>query len=396
MKFGQWLGFICLIVSIYILWKIQKLLLLIFTAVVFATALNRLVRRLQNWGIKQRSLALLLTLTLTMLVLVLFFWIIVPPFIEQFRELIALIPRAGEQILKQVRILEQQLPSSLPSIINLADLFTQLQPLATQLFTNFFDFFKNFFAVVLQLLLVLVLTVMMVANPKQYRNGFLKLFPKFYRDRADLILDRSEEALGNWLGAITINCIFIGTLSGIGLWILQVKLVLAHALLAGLLNFIPNIGPAASVVFPITIALLDAPWKILAIVIWYVIIQNIESYWLTPTVMARQVSLLPAITLTAQIFFTTSFGLFGLLLALPLTVVAKTWVEGLLFEDILDKWDSGYSPIAISDSGRENLSALPSGNLTPSNSSGVGGQRSEVREQEKMGEQGKMEEQGES
>jgi predicted PurR-regulated permease PerM len=52
-----------------------------------------------------------------------------------------------------------------------------------------------------------------------------------------------------------------------GLSVLQVKLVLAHALLAGLLNFIPNIGPTLSVVFPLIVALQDAPWKAIAIVI---------------------------------------------------------------------------------------------------------------------------------
>jgi predicted PurR-regulated permease PerM len=117
-----------------------------------------------------------------------------------------------------------------------------------------------------------------------------------------------------------------------------VKLVLVHALIAGVLNFIPNIGPAASVVFPLLVTIDDAPWKIGAIILWYFIIQNIESYWLTPTVMAKQVSLLPAVTLMAQLFFASLFGLWGLLLALPLTVVAKIGVEEILFKDILDRW----------------------------------------------------------
>jgi predicted PurR-regulated permease PerM len=168
----------------------------------------------------------------------------------------------------------------------------------------------------------------------------LKLFPSFYRRRADEILTLSELALGNWLTGILINCIFIGLLSGLGLWALQIKLVLVHALMAGILNFIPNIGPAASVVFPIMIALLDEPWKIWAVLVLYFIIQNIESYWLTPIVMAKQVSLLPAVTLIAQIFFASTFGLLGLLLALPLTVVVKTWVEEAIFKDILDRWQT--------------------------------------------------------
>lgn len=139
------------------------------------------------------------------------------------------------------------------------------------------------------------------------------------------------------MGAL-IEMMFIATLSGISLWILQVPLVLAHAILAGLLNFIPNIGPTLSVVFPITVALLDAPWKAIAVLIVYIVIQNIESYWLTPTVMAKQVALLPAVTLSSQILFATLFGALGLLMAIPLTVIAKIWLEEVLFKDVLDKW----------------------------------------------------------
>ena len=123
--------------------------------------------------------------------------------------------------------------------------------------------------------------------------------------RVDDILDKSEIAIVSWLSEIVINCLFIGILSGVGLLFLQVKFVLVHAFLAGLLNFIPNIGPAASVVFPIMIAVPDSPWKIIPIVIWYFIIQNVESYWLTPKVMTETASLLTALTLFAQIFLAT-------------------------------------------------------------------------------------------
>ena len=69
----------------------------------------------------------------------------------------------------------------------------------------------------------------------------------------------------------------------------------------------------------------------------YIVIQNVESYWLTPTVMANQVALLPAITLISQLFFTIFFGALGLVMALPLAVVAKIWIEELLFRDVPDQ-----------------------------------------------------------
>ena len=123
------------------------------------------------------------------------------------------------------------------------------------------------------------------------------------------------------------------------LLILQIPLALSQATLAGLFTFIPNIGPALSVVPPIAISLLEEPWKAIAVLGAYVLIQQIESNLLTPLVMAQQVSLLPAFTLLAQVFFASFFGFLGLFLALPLTVIAQVWIKEALIKDILDKWE---------------------------------------------------------
>jgi predicted PurR-regulated permease PerM len=93
-----------------------------------------------------------------------------------------------------------------------------------------------------------------------------------------------------------------------------------------------------SVLPAMAIALLDNPWKALFVFILYFIIQQTESNFITPLVMAHQVSLLPAVTLISQLFFVTFFGFLGLFLALPLTVVAKIWVQEVLIKDVLDQW----------------------------------------------------------
>lgn len=340
MKFGQWLGFIVFLVSLYVLWQIRQLLLLIFTSVVLVVALNRIVKRIEQFGVKKK-LAILLTLILCIVVAIIFFSLVVPPFLEQFQKLIELTPTAWEQIRRAITILRRQQTQLewLPPIPPISDIIQQqLQPLGSQIFTNFFEIFSNSLTSALQFLLVIILSIMILINPKNYRQSFLQLFPSFYRRRADEIMTLSEEALGGWLVGIVISSTFVGLLSGMGLLFLQINLVLVHAIMAGLLNVIPNIGPTMSLVFPLMIALIDSPIKIVPIIILYFFIQNIESYLLTPTVMAKQVSLLPAITLMAQIFFAQMFGILGLLLALPLTVVAKTWLDEVLFKDILDQW----------------------------------------------------------
>ncbi|MDJ0531980.1 MAG: AI-2E family transporter [Xenococcaceae cyanobacterium MO_207.B15] len=337
MNLGQWCGFICLIIALFVLWQIRNLLLLVFTAVVLATALNRFVKWLQKKGL-HRKIALLCAISSIIVFFILFIWLIVPPFSQQLQKLIEELPKVWAKIDLEVELLEAKLPDYLPTLPNRRDLLSQLPPLQ-ELISSFVGIFSDSLTVLLQLLLIFALTIMMLSSPQGYRQALLSLFPSFYRRRADYILSQSEEALGNWLRGILINCLFIGIASGLGLAVLQIRLVLVHALLAGILNFIPNIGPATSVIFPLSIAVLEAPWKIVAVLIWYFIIQNVETYWLSPTVMARQVSLLPAVTLTAQIFFAKTFGIMGLLLALPLTVVAKTWIEEALFKDILDRWE---------------------------------------------------------
>lgn len=342
MKLGKWIGLLASIVSIYILWQIREILLLLFTAVVLATVINQLVQQFQKLRIK-RSLAVFLSVIASLALSIIFLLLIVPPFVEQFQDLVELFPSGLIRIQQWLNLLEERLLGWYPDLpdINalIEQIIQQIQPLANQLVRNSFNFLFLPINVILQLLLVLVITLMLLANPQPYRQGLVKLFPSFYRKRVDEILKLCESGLKNWTVGTLIEMVFIAALSGIGLWILQIPLALAHAILAGVLNVIPNIGPTLSVVLPMAIALIDAPWKAIVVLILYLVIQNIESYWLTPTVMAHQVSLLPAITLTTQIFFTSFFGFLGLLLALPLTVVTKIWLEEVVIKDIMDKWD---------------------------------------------------------
>ena len=335
------------------------MLLLIFAAIVLATALNGLVRRLQQWGVRHRGTAVLLTIVSVFLCSSLFIALVVPPFVNQFRRLILRLPFVLDLVVQRIEAVIENPPAWLPMLelnLELPDLGTltqQLQPIVSDILQNFFEFFNSSLTVLLQILLVLVLALMLLADPMRYRRATVKLFPAFYRHRADSILTQCEAALGNWLGGIVVNALFVAVVSGVGLSLLNIDLVLAHALLAGLLNFIPNIGPALSVVFPLSVALTGPLWKVVAVIILYVLIQNLESYWVSPAVMAKQVALLPAVTLTAQLFFASFFGIVGLILALPLTVVVKTWLQEALIKDVLDRCESRWrlSPLPLEKGG---------------------------------------------
>lgn len=344
MNLGQCIGLLALAISLYILWQIRQLLLLVFTAVILATALNRLAKRLQRSGVP-RSIAVLLAIAILLTFIVGFFGLIVPAFTAQFQQLIQLFPIGVARSDFWIEQLRTRIPSQLtPYLPDVDNLVQQLQPLANQVLQRTFAVFSSTFGFFIQFLLVLVLTLMLLAQPQPYRKAFIRLFPSFYRRRVDNILTRSEVALGGWLTGILFNMSVIAVLSGIGLWLLGIPLVLSQAALAGILTFIPNIGPTLSVIPPMAIALLDTPWKPFAVLALYIGIQQLESNFLTPYVMAQQVSLLPAVTLLSQVFFATFFGFLGLFLALPLTVVAQVWLQEVLIKDVLDRWQDHNQP----------------------------------------------------
>jgi predicted PurR-regulated permease PerM len=340
MSLGQWLGLFALVASIYILWQIQQVLLLVFAAIVLATGLNLLTEQIQSRFKLPRGKSLILALLIFGGVLVGFFMTIVPPFIVQFRELTT---TKLPEIVKSADLWQANLkaylpPSLLPHIPDFQDLDRQIQPLLKTLAGRSLAIFSNSLVAILNFLFVTILSVMLLIQPNAYRQVFVSLFPSFYRQRIDGILSECESSLGKWIGGALLSMIVVAVLSAIGLLVLGIPLVLAQSILAGLLNFVPNVGPTVSVVIPMAIALMDEPWKAIAIFIIYLLIQQFESNFLTPYIMAKQVSLLPAVTLIAQVIFTTFFGFLGLLLALPLTVVAKIWIEKIIIEDVLDRW----------------------------------------------------------
>lgn len=342
MTLGKWMGVVALTLSLYILWQIKQLLLLVFTAVVIANALNLLVKQFQRFKI-QRSYAVLLSVLILLSLAITFVWVIVPPLFEQLQQLIELVPKGINQLNSWLSLLEKRLPPELLEFLpNFTQLSEQIQPLYNRLLGGGFTFFSTSVGIILNVLLVFVLTIMLLADPTPYRKGFIRLFPSFYRQRIDEILLLCEKSLQGWLIGTLFSMTFLLVLSFIGLLLLDIDLALAQAMLTGLLTFIPNFGPVLSVIPPTAIALLDTPWKSLAVLIFYIILQQVEGALLTPLVMAQQVALFPAFTLLAQVFFATFFGFLGLFLALPLTVIAQIWIHEILIKDVLDQWRETY------------------------------------------------------
>ncbi|HEY9661171.1 MAG TPA: AI-2E family transporter, partial [Allocoleopsis sp.] len=128
---------------------------------------------------------------------------------------------------------------------------------------------------------------------------------------------------------------------------------------------IPNLGPFLSTIAPTAIALLDSPWKALAVIIAYFLIQQLEQFLLVPIVMGQQVSLLPAVTLLAQIAFASFFGFLGLFLAIPLVIIVRVLVREILVRDVLDQWKLQSVTVDVAKVETATSIALPNDTTPP-------------------------------
>lgn len=336
-----------LIASLYIIWQTRQLLLMAFAAIVLATALHQLAKFLRKQFKISHQWSLAGSLSVFLLSVVSFFWLVVPSLVKQMQVISSKVPKVLELAQNSKGTIEQYLPGiAVPDFPTLQE---QAKPLLNSLVGSSFAVFTGSLGAALNLLLLLVLTIMLLVQPHAYRDVFVLLFPHFYRRRVIGILDDCEVALGKWMVGALLGMLAVGVMTTIGLSVLQVPAPLAQGVLAGLLNFIPNLGPTLSMVLPMGIGLLDSPWKSLWVFILYFVVQQIESSFLTPYIMSKQVSLLPALTLLAQVFFASFFGFAGLVLALPLSVVSKIWINAVLIEDVLSKWRRQPSQIKLTE-----------------------------------------------
>ncbi|MFM8260150.1 MAG: AI-2E family transporter [Vulcanococcus sp.] len=343
MTFSRWLGLIATAAALLLLWQLRAVLIEVFAAVVLAMALCTLVGVVRHRLGCSRGLALVLTLLGLLLTLAIALAAVVPPFLAQFQELLRQLPAAAALA---VRLLHQGMDLSSQMLYGREALHWLQQtwqspgdgPGLGMGVARLLGLAGNLGGGFVQLMFVVAVSLMISVQPTAYREVLIRLAPSTHRRRLRSVLQQCGEALSSWMGGVLISSLCVALLAGIGLSLLGVKLVVANALLAGLLNVIPNVGPTLSTVFPMSVALLESPWKSLAVLGLYVVVQNLESYVITPSVMHHQVNLLPGLTLIAQFVFTVLFGPLGLLLALPLAVCLQVVVRELLIHDLLDRW----------------------------------------------------------
>jgi predicted PurR-regulated permease PerM len=202
-----------------------------------------------------------------------------------------------------------------------------------------FPFVSQTIAVFAGLMLIIFMAIYIGADPNTYHRGLMHLFPHPMRDRAGEVLSATATVLRRWLVTQMIAMLVIGVVTTIGLLILRVEAPFALGLIAGLMEFIPTIGPILSAIPAVAMGFVDSPQKALVVAALYIGIQFLENHLLIPMLMKGGVDVPPVLTILGQALFTILFGFLGLMVAVPalaatMVAVKMLYVERVVGDDV--------------------------------------------------------------
>lgn len=329
-----------------VVWKLAHILLVLFGAVLLGVFLDGLA------GAFDRRLRIghggALAVVLVALTAVGFAasWLLGPPIVEQLQELVKMAPQGFEQLQDYLRDTSwgRRVLASVPTDLRLPRVDGEVVGQVTGVFSTAIGF-------VTSTLVVVIVGIYLAAQPRVYVDGMVRMVPAERRGRAREVFAHLGHALRRWLVGRFVAMGVIAVLTTIGLFALGIPSALALGFVAGVLTFIPFIGPIVSVVPAAAIALLQGPLVALYVLLLYIGVQLVESNLITPWVEHRAVSLPPALLLAFQAVMAALAGLLGVLLATPLLVVIVVFVQtvylqGALGEDVTVLAEkSGRSPM---------------------------------------------------
>ena len=303
----------------FVVFLLGRVLLLAFAGILIAVALAAGARSVSRRTGLPHALGVLATAGMCALLLYLTARFLAPSIAQQATEVWLQLPETGARIGAALKLdgwIQEAIGNLWRRLANID------ASAASRAAGGLFAAASTTLGAIAEIFFVLLVAVYLAIDPSPYRRGFLALIPSRARPALRETLDVSGAVLQRWLLGALVAMTLIGIASFTGLRLLGIPLPLALALIAALLAFVPNVGPVLALVPALVVALGQSPTAALWVLALYLSIQTVESYFLTPMVQERAVSLPPALILLAQLVTGLAYGALGLLLATPLAAVA--------------------------------------------------------------------------
>lgn len=313
---------------------LSEVLLLVFTAILFAVGLDGLARAVAGRLPVSRGWALAGIALGIAAILVGALGLSATRLVQQFQEL-------QDRMVDFIEHVHTWLTEvgAIAAIEDMDDENGGLADAAGNMAGHVLTFGMSAVGAVTSIVILIVLTLFLAANPPLYRGGAVRVVPPDQRWIAEDTLSAIAHALRWWFLGQLVSMALLGVTVGLGLLALGIDLWFALAVLTALLTFVPVLGPLIATVPIVAVGFAEGTQTGLIVLVGYIAIQNIEGSVLTPMIQQKAVNLAPALLIAVQVLLGLLFGLVGLILAAPLTIagmvaVQKLWVEHTLGEKV--------------------------------------------------------------
>lgn len=300
---NQFIAGILFIAVVWLLFVLRGILLAFFISYIIMAALSPMVDALRRQRI-QKTVAVVLTFFTFVALFLLLILPLVPFLITQI-----------QQLFKSFPIYLDQAASILGVSID-AKSISQLIP-PEKLGDNAFALAGGVFGSVFSILTILALSFYLLLDYDGFKTSIASLFPKKYRDEAANLVTQINDKLGAWLRGQIVLSLTIGCFTWIILTVLHMPFALPLAVLAGLLEIVPTIGPILAAIPAVIVAFTISSNMAIAVIVAYIILQALENNLLVPRIMQRAVGLNPIAVILGIIIGGQLLGIMGALLSVP-------------------------------------------------------------------------------
>lgn len=320
--------FFLIAIGILVIYLVRDTLVALIFAVIVASAIEPVIEWLKEYRVP-RILSVVLIYVAIGAALFFLIYLIVPLVLEELHTLSTGYPVLQEQIRQGVK--EAGSLPFLPDIeLDPEALFTLPDQYVTRLGGGVISFVSMIFGGIFSFVLITVFSFYLALQERGIETFLRLVTPLKHEAYAIDLWERSQRKLGRWFRSQMLLGAIVGILIFFGLTLLGVPNAFFFALIAAMFEIVPVAGPILAAVPAVVVSLLISPFLGLLVAILYFAVQQAESHVIVPVVMRRAVGLSPLIVVLALVIGATLGGIFGILLAVPLTVIGA---------ELLDDWD---------------------------------------------------------
>ena len=338
---------VAVLVSLWLLGQLTSVVVRVTLAIILAAGMKPLVDRLtardlrrQGWWTPPRGLVVLGLYVLMIVVVSTAGGLILQVVVVEVQNLVNGIPVYAPRIVASVNDLLDLVPGGRQLVADF-DIGGQLSGIVSQVFSAIgqavfvFQRVIGLLSGLLDVLMILLLALYITTDGPRIGRYLRAFLPPDRHEQASRVTNRIFIRLGGWVSGQILLCVIIGMCSWIGLMLIGVPYAVVLALIAGVMEAVPNIGPIIAAVPAVIVAALYSPWQALLVAILYLIIQQLENYVIVPRVMSRAVELHPLAVLLALMIGSELMGVLGAVLAVPVTAAISVVVDEIRAERIV-------------------------------------------------------------